>query len=87
MLPRAVLLFSFLLPLATTAAVAPFLEKNCVECHDADAKKGGRDLTALGSDLTDRRTFEAWVKVFDRPASGEMPPKKKPRPDAAQQTA
>ena len=87
MLPRAVLLFSFLLPLASSAAVAPFLEKNCVECHDADAKKGGLDLTALGSDLTDRRTFEAWVKVFDRTASGEMPPKKKPRPDTAQQTA
>ena len=87
MLLRPVILLLFLLPLASSAAVAPFLEKNCVECHDADAKKGGLDLTALKSDLTDRKTFETWIKVFDRTASGEMPPKKKARPDAAQQTA
>ena len=87
MLSRAVILLLFLLPMASSAAVAPFVEKNCVECHDADAKKGGLDLTALKSDLTDRKTFETWIKVFDRTASGEMPPKKKPRPDAAQQTA
>ena len=87
MLLRPVILLLFLLPLASSAAVAPFVEKNCVECHDADAKKGGLDLTALKSDLTDRKTFETWIKVFDRTASGEMPPKKKPRPDAAQQTA
>ena len=87
MLLRAVILLLFLLPLVSSAAVAPFVEKNCVECHDADAKKGGLDLTALKSDLTDPKSFETWVKVFDRTASGEMPPKKKPRPDAAQQTA
>ena len=87
MLLRPVILLLFLLPLASSAAVAPFVEKNCVECHDADAKKGGLDLTALKSDLTDRKTFETWIKVFDRTASGEMPPKKKPRPDAAQQAA
>jgi mono/diheme cytochrome c family protein len=69
------------------AALPPFLEKHCVECHDADAKKGGLDLTALKSDLKDRKAFEAWVKVFDRTAAGEMPPKKKPRPDAAQKAA
>ena len=87
MLLRPVILLLFLLPLASSAAVAPFVEKSCVECHDADAKKGGLDLTALKSDLTDRKTFETWIKVFDRTASGEMPPKKKPRPDAAQQAA
>ena len=43
------------------AALPPFLEKHCVECHDADAKKGGLDLTALKSDLKDRKAFEAWV--------------------------
>lgn len=84
---RISLLAALLLPLTGIPAVAPFLDKNCVECHDADARKGGLDLTALKSDLTDARSFETWVKIFDRTASGEMPPKKKARPDATQQAA
>jgi len=87
MLCRLALLSLFLAPLASVGAVSPFLEKNCVECHDADAKKGGLDLTALKADLTDAKSFETWVKIFDRTANGEMPPKKKTRPDAAQQSA
>ena len=84
---RLVFLSLVLLPLGSAGALPPFLEKNCVECHDADAKKGGLDLTALKSDLTDARSFETWVKIFDRTGSGEMPPKKKARPDATQQAA
>ena len=85
---RTAILGLLLLPLGSASAeVPPFLDKNCVECHDADSKKGGLDLTALRPELTDAKSFEAWVKVFDRTASGEMPPKKKARPDAAQQSA
>jgi mono/diheme cytochrome c family protein len=84
---RAAILGLLLLPLGSAGALPPFLEKNCVECHDADAKKGGLDLTALKSDLSDPKSFEVWVKVFDRTANGEMPPKKKARPDAGQQSA
>lgn len=87
MFPRLALLSLLLAPLVSAGAVSPFLEKNCVECHDADAKKGGLDLTALKSDLTDAKSFETWVKIFDRTANGEMPPKKKTRPDAAQKSA
>lgn len=88
--PMSVRLLVLLLavsPWRAHAQIAPFLEKHCVECHDADVKKGGLDLTALKPDLTDRRTFEVWTKVHDRVASGEMPPKKKARPDAGQQSA
>ena len=84
---RLVFLSLVLLPLGSAGALPPFLDKNCVECHDADARKGGLDLTALKSDLTDARSFETWVKIFDRTASGEMTPKKKARPDATQQAA
>jgi mono/diheme cytochrome c family protein len=84
---RAAILGLLLLPFGSAGALPPFLEKNCVECHDADAKKGGLDLTALKSDLTDQKSFETWVKIFDRTANGEMPPKKKARPDAGQQSA
>ena len=58
----------------------PYLEKHCVECHDAETKKGNLDLTALGSDVSVPETFGRWVKVYDRVLAGEMPPKKKPAP-------
>lgn len=67
----------------TLAAVPPFLDKHCVECHDAETKKGGLDLTSLSSDLSNPQNFAKWVKVFDEINHGEMPPKKKARPDAA----
>ncbi len=59
-----------------------FLDTHCIECHDADTKKGGLDLTALKFDLADAKNFSAWVKVHDRVQEGEMPPKKKARPTA-----
>jgi hypothetical protein len=58
-----------------------FEEKYCYECHDADSKKGGLDLTALPLELNNPTFFGSWVKVNDRVASGEMPPKKKARPE------
>ena len=57
-----------------------FMERHCFECHDDVAKKGGLDLTALGSNATDTATFAAWVKVHDRLRDGEMPPKTAERP-------
>ncbi len=78
------------LPVAT-AGLAPvsrtFLDRHCVECHDTETKKGGLDLTALKFDLNDTQSFAEWVKVHDRVRDGEMPPKKKARPDPAQAEA
>ena len=67
--------------------VQPFLQKNCVECHDSDTKKGGLDLTALQRDFADSTNFTQWVLVHDRVTNGEMPPRKKARPDAAELAA
>jgi len=67
---------------AAPKAITTFLDQHCVECHDADVKKGGLDLTSLTFDLRDPQLFEKWVKVHDSVAEGEMPPKKKARPDA-----
>src|SRR5437879_401737 len=61
-----------------------FVEQYCVECHDADAKKGGLDLTALQFDPANSTNFSRWVLVHDRVSNGEMPPKKKARPEAAE---
>ncbi len=77
------LLVALALPVAVRAAPpAKFFEAHCTSCHDADAKKGGLDLTALKFDPTDAENFARWVKIHDRIAAGEMPPKNKPRPDA-----
>lgn len=68
----------------TPPKVASFLQNHCVECHDADSKKGGLDLTSLEFDLTGPEAFARWVKVEDRVGAGEMPPKKKARPPATE---
>jgi hypothetical protein len=54
-----------------------FLQDNCAECHDAETRKGDFDLAALGSDPAKTDAFAKWVKVHDRVASGDMPPRKK----------
>lgn len=59
-----------------------FLQEYCLECHDADAKKGGLNLEGLKLDL-DPANFSEWVKVDDRVMNGEMPPAKKARPQSA----
>ncbi len=61
-----------------------FLDKHCFECHDAEMKKGGLDLTALKLDLSNPTNFSKWVLLHDRVEAGEMPPKKKARPEAAE---
>jgi len=61
-----------------------FVEKHCVECHDADTKKGGLDLTGLKFDPANSTNFSKWVLVHDRVSKGEMPPKKKARPEATE---
>src|ERR1044071_6908275 len=64
-----------------------FLEQHCVECHDADTKKGGLDLALLKFYPANATNFSTWVLVHDRVRNGERPPKKKPRPDPEQADA
>lgn len=64
--------------------VRPFLEKHCTECHDAETKKGDLDLTALRLEFANPTNFSKWVLVHDRVSNGEMPPKKKARPEASE---
>jgi mono/diheme cytochrome c family protein len=59
-----------------------FLDSHCIECHDAEAAKGGLDLTKLKFDLLSSTNFSEWVLVYDRVSKSEMPPKKKERPKA-----
>ena len=59
----------------------PFLESHCYECHDEETTKGNLNLTALPFDITSQSQLETWIKIFDRVHTGEMPPKKQPRPN------
>ncbi len=59
-----------------------FIGKYCSDCHDEVTKKSDLDLVHHSFDLQNVNDFELWVKVHDRVESGEMPPKKKPRPGA-----
>jgi hypothetical protein len=65
------------------APLASFLEDNCVQCHDEKSKKGGLDLDALAFAPDDPKAFDEWVKVHDRVADHEMPPKDKKQPAPA----
>ncbi|MGV3662110.1 MAG: DUF1592 domain-containing protein [Prosthecobacter sp.] len=62
---------------AAAPAFRPFLDQHCMDCHDAEMKKGGLDLSALPTDGSDAAALKKWVQVFDRVAAGEMPPPKK----------
>ncbi len=60
-----------------------FFSNHCFVCHDADAKKGGLDLSALSWKPSDGRVFDQWVEIFDKVATEKMPPPSRKRPDPA----
>ncbi len=53
-----------------------FFDHFCSECHYED-QSGGLDLSVLTFDPGNRDNFATWVRVLDRVAAGEMPPKKR----------
>ncbi|MGB3118375.1 MAG: c-type cytochrome domain-containing protein, partial [Verrucomicrobiales bacterium] len=61
----------------------PMFDQHCYDCHDADAKKGGLDLTSLQWKPDDAGNLQQWIKVFDKVERGEMPPEKQDRPPTA----
>ena len=64
-----------------------YFKQHCHECHDAATHEGNLDLTSLKLDLVKADNFARWVKIHDRIKSGEMPPKKQPRPPEAEKVA
>jgi len=76
-----------LLCLITTASgsefPAEFFQAHCYECHDSQSKQAGLDLSTLKPDSATREEFDRWIKIHDRIEAGEMPPRSKPKPAAA----
>jgi mono/diheme cytochrome c family protein len=68
---------------ALAPEVQRYFAQHCMECHDADSRRGGLDLTSLIPNYGDRDTFATWVKVYDKVQSSEMPPRDEPRPPAS----
>jgi hypothetical protein len=65
------------LPEATRA----FVESHCFDCHDADSARAGFRIDLLTNDFEAGNNANLWKEVMDKINSGQMPPKKKPRPD------
>ena len=60
------------------------IQSSCIDCHDENTETR-LDLTKLGRNFREPGTFQKWVKLMDRVATGEMPPKSEPRPNPALQ--
>src|SRR5580704_13592778 len=60
--------------------VRELIQNCCIECHGSEAKKGNLDLESQPFNSANPENFARWVKIYDRVESGEMPPKKRPRP-------
>ena len=68
-------------------SVLPLLSKYCMDCHDADTKKGSFDLESLAPNmLTDDDALEQWRLVEEQLHFGDMPPEKKQQPSAAERS-
>ena len=67
-------------------AVKPFLATHCTACHGEKKQKGDLRLDTLANtaaDFASPGTAGHWMEVMERINSGDMPPKKEPRPPAA----
>jgi len=63
--------------------VFDFLENHCLDCHDSSEQKGDLNLEEMSFDLSDPKVMSHWVLIHDRVQNGEMPPKKKRRPESS----
>jgi len=71
--------FCFNTAAADIQPVAKILDSRCLDCHDAETRKGGINLTELlaNNNLNEPKTAALWEKVDQVAQAGEMPPKKK----------
>lgn len=72
---------------SVSPSVAAFAEKYCASCHNDVDKNGGLDLESLAFKPDDPENLRKWVRVHDRLAEHEMPPKEKKQPESAELAA
>ncbi len=80
-IPVSVIAVVACLPLrAEPRDVFAFVQKNCSGCHNASAKAGDLDLTALQTASTFEKDRETWERVAEKLKLGQMPPAGVPHP-------
>lgn len=62
----------------------PLIEQRCMDCHDADAKKGDISFEFLRQPGEARHDIRLWGKVREQIRAGTMPPKAKQPLETAQ---
>ena len=67
--------------------VRPFLNDNCVFCHNKTLKTADLQLDAIRTPGVSLKRGEVWEKVREKLLRGEMPPEGRPRPDPETVTA
>jgi hypothetical protein len=72
---------------ASFAAIEAFLKTNCIECHGPTKQKGDVTLHIYHNEASVLKDRRVWETVLEKLQAGEMPPKKKARPDKAQAEA
>jgi hypothetical protein len=60
--------------------VRPFLDAHCLRCHGPEKQKGEFRVDTLSRDFVAMTGAGRWGDVIERLNTGEMPPKKEPRP-------
>ncbi len=64
------------------ADVKSLIDSACIHCHDAETKTP-LNMEELSYDLADPGAFRQMVKLYDKVANREMPPRSEPRPKRA----
>jgi hypothetical protein len=67
--------------------IKPFFQEHCFKSHDERKQKGDLRLDTLPVDFAGAKTSEHWADILDQMNSGDMPPKKEPRPKAQEAAA
>lgn len=64
--------------------VLPFIEENCVYCHNTKKQSGGLNLEQFKTADSINQHRDQWEHIVQRLHAGDMPPKGAPKPDPAQ---
>jgi len=65
-------------------SIRPLLKDFCLQCHSTEKQKGDLDLERFSSVAEVKKHSKVWQNVVEQVSLGEMPPKEKPQPGAAQ---
>ena len=66
--------------------VKPFLNQNCLRCHNEETSMSGVRVDQLDAGLEDRH-IKLWEGIRNRIRAGTMPPKGQPQPASAERQA